>query len=411
MSPTFIFNPSLQVVRCLQGDIEIFQRDSRLKSYKLFNKIFDLSSKRQHKPILLTMSAQPQSSSAVKTLTTQLQEIKDAVQQGHLTEEEGLRMRARVIDGPSPSKDHDKEDLAKYFREAELRTHQLWRREFEKFTTIKETWLATSLETKRAMFVDKAKAKNLNPTEAMLAIYLLYGGETELEFLRSLLVSSSGSLRLMMHNMYVASSCDASFLHSFGDRVIKLSEPLFPHTADFTAMNTVMIDDVDVGGGPEKRSFFKVPDDNDPLGGGPTHFYLQTDPEGQHYTDMTVVEQTVGNLQRQLGSVQAALDKAMAKIGKPASSGNGKPWYSKNNKGKNNNHNNYTSYNNNGYPNQNSYQQSYQNNYQNNHQPNQQNHQQQFQQPAPYYNGNGKGNMLGAGEPLQQPPTTSARKN
>ena len=82
------------------------------------------------------------------------------------------------------------------------------------------------------MFLDKAKARNLTPTEAMLSIYLLYGGETELEFLCSLVVSSSGSLRLMMHNMYVASSCDSGFLHSFGDQVIKLGEPLFPHTGE-----------------------------------------------------------------------------------------------------------------------------------------------------------------------------------
>jgi hypothetical protein len=347
-------------------------------------------------------------------LVAQLRDIASAVKEGLVTTEEGERMRQRIINGPPSShQDHDKEDLAKYFREAELRTHQVWRREFEKFTTIKETWMKTSLETKRAMFVDKAKARNLNPTEAMLSIYLLYGGEAELEFLRSLLVSSSGSLRLMMHNMYVASACDASFLHSFGDKIMKLSEPLFPHVSDFTAMNTMLIEEVDNGGAPERSRFFKNPDDNDPLGGGPTHFYLQTDSDGQYYTDMTTVEQTVAGLQRQLGSVQSALAKV-----KPTTSqsqGSGKQWYGKN-KGKNYNNssfpynNNSTSPNTNYNSNTNNFPynaQGYQNQ---GYQPNQQYSQTPFpHNPAPSYTG--RGNTTGAGEPPQQaPPTQTTRK-
>jgi hypothetical protein len=331
-----------------------------------------------------------------RSILSQLRELKTAVAEGLLTDEEAGAMKQTLLRGSAPAApvDDDKSSLAKYFRDAELRTHQVWRRDFEKFNTIKSTWLATSLETKRAMFVDKAKARNLTPTEAMLSIYLLYGGEAELEFLRSLVVSSSGSLRLMMHNMYVASSCDPSFLHSFGDQVIKLSEPLFPHTADFTALNALLLDEAESGGGSSGRRFFKAADEEDPLGGGPTHFYLQTDQEGQHFTDMTQVEQSVGALQRQMGNVVASLDKVMGRA-------NAKTWYPRKNKQNNTQFPSqaqaqatppgYVQYNTQGYQIQ----------------PTQQQFQQQFSQPSI----TGRGNQTGAADPLQVPTVPATTKH
>ena len=356
----------------------------------------------EHKYPEAAAQSRPQvASEAPKSLLSQLRDLKTALAEGLLTPEEADSMKQSILRGTAPATpaDDDKSSLAKYFRDAELRTHQVWRRDFEKFNTIKATWLATSLETKRAMFVDKAKARNLTPTEAMLSIYLLYGGETELEFLRSLVVSSSGSLRLMMHNMYVASACDPSFLHSFGDQVIKLGEPLFPHTADFTALNALLLDEAESGGGPAGRRFFKAADEEDPLGGGPTHFYLQTDQEGQHYTDMTNVEQSVGALQRQMGNVVASLDKVMGRS-------TGKTWYPRKNKqnqqqqqqqqhqgsqysNQTSNPPHYLQYNAQGYPIQNQFQQ-------------------QFSQPSV----TGRGNQAGAEDPLQVPtaPTTVVKK-
>ena len=129
-------------------------------------------------------------------------DAKAAVDAGLISEEDFVRLKNRLIDGPSSTTtDNEKTDLAKHFRDAERRTHQPWRLQQEKFTNIRETWMKMSLETKRAMFLDKARNHTINPTEAMLSIYLLYGGEAELDFLRSLLVCSTGPLRLLMHNM------------------------------------------------------------------------------------------------------------------------------------------------------------------------------------------------------------------
>ena len=76
--------------------------------------------------------------------------------------------------------------LTAYFKSAELRTQQPWRKQYEHYQALIKDWEATPLETLREVFTDKAKNGLPQPSEVMLGIYLLYGGERELDFLRRL---------------------------------------------------------------------------------------------------------------------------------------------------------------------------------------------------------------------------------
>lgn len=348
----------------------------------------------------------------------QLEDIRKSLAANLITEAEAATMKQRIIDGPPVHKHiqqvvHDGSntgDLARYFRDAELRTHQVWRRDYEKFCTVRDDWAAMSIEEKQEIFLNKAKAGLINNTETMLSIYLLYGNDDDLNFLRSLLVNSTGSLRLLMHNLYVSSQREPSFLKSYGDRIVALSEPLFPPTKEFSALNTVLLMDDPAGGGPPKKQSEHV----DPLGGG-THLPVQSTPDGHHYVDMSVVEQVVGDIQRQIAS-KAAPQKRWPKRnynnnnynGRAQGQANYNPTY---------NAQGYPQQQNSNYYNNNNQQNS---NYQGNQQQNpnyQSNQQAQHQQhPTSYHtNSQGKGNYKGAGEPLPQipqqtPPTTTTRR-
>jgi len=323
------------------------------------------------------------------SLFDQLTDIKRSLEAGLIDEDEAKARKKLILEGTSTasstsdSSDPDREGLTKYFRDAELRTHQVWRRDYEKYVMIKEDWVSMPLEEKQAIFIDKAKAHLLSSTEVMLGIYLLWGGDKELEFLRSLLVSSSGAHRMLMHNFYVAEHREPSFLKTHGDKIPRLPDPLFPHTKEFSALNTMLLEEPVIGGGVERRSLFRSAEENDPLGGAP-NFYVQTGPDGQSFVDMADVEQTCATMQRQIAALRTAQQ----------SKGQGKPWYKKNKSNNNNYNNNYNNYNNN-------------NNYQNsqypNYQPQQQQQQQQQYQQQPAY----KGNLMGAGEPPQTSPTSS----
>ena len=73
--------------------------------------------------------AAAQSSAEVpsKSLLSQLRELKIAVDEGLLTPEEATLMKQSLIRGTVPPApvDDDTSSLAKYFRDAELRTHQV----------------------------------------------------------------------------------------------------------------------------------------------------------------------------------------------------------------------------------------------------------------------------------------------
>lgn len=324
------------------------------------------------------------------SLKEKLQDLKDCVDAGLMSQEEADSYRRGLIEPRGEVTDGDGDGLKDYFRSAELRKQQPWRKDYDHYCTIKEDWAQMSLETLQEIFVDNAKAHLLQPTEAMLSIYLLYGGEKEIDFLRRLLVNSKGSMRMMMHNLYVAEHREESFLKMWGDKIVALGEPLFPHTKEFTALNNMILQEGGaVGGGGGERSLFKQGEEGDPLGGGPhAQFFVQHNQEGQAYVDLSNVEQAVDNIQRQILAVKNR-------------AGGSRPWWTGKGKGKGNGSNNY---------------------YQNQFQPP---HQQQYQQQQQYYpnpqynnnnnNNNGRGNPAGAGEPQQaspassQPPTTTRR--
>lgn len=319
-------------------------------------------------------------------LVEQFAEIKRCLDANMITQEEAGIMRMRIITGGTNCETKvgstEPETLTKYFKDAELRSHQPWRRDMEKFETLSLDWAQMSIDDKRDVFLNKAKTNLLTPCETMLSVYLLYGNETDLDFLRSLLVCSSGSLRLLMHNLYVAKNREPSFLNSYGERIVDLSVPLFPAAREFSAINTMVLEESVQGGGPG-RKIFKEGEEGDPLGGGPIHFFLQTNEEGNHYVDMTNVDAAVGALQREIASIKAQGNRTKA------------PWW-KNKKQYNNN-------------------QHYQHNYASYHQPappyhNQQHsNQQNGNQPNNSYQA--RGNPSGAGEAPVSAPATVTKKN
>ena len=310
-----------------------------------------------------------------KSMKEQLLEIKECVDLGVLTEEEAKMARAAVLDSikiavsEPKTTTPDPDSLATYLKASERRAQQPWRKDYEQYQAIAHDWEEMSMETLQELFVDDAKNGQLQASEAMLGIYLLFGGEKELQFLRRLLVNAKGSLRLLMHNFYVADHRGEAFLNLFGNKLTELTDPLFPHTKDFTALNAMMLNQVDsTSGGGEGKRFFRKEDEPDPLGGG-SQFAVLTSAEGTQYVDLACVEQVCDNLQSQINSLKAFKAKGGVK-------GNG---YWKNKKNYYNNNNNY--------------QQNY--NQQNNHPPHY-NNQQTYQ---------GKGNPMGGGDPLPTIPT------
>ena len=234
-------------------------------------------------------------------------EIQDFLASGLITDEEAKEARARILGTHNnPTATSTDAALTAYFKSAELRTQQPWRKQYEHYQALIKDWEATPLETLREVFTDKAKNGLLQPSEAMLGIYLLYGGERELDFLRRLLVNASGSLRTMMHNFFVAEHRDPSFLTMFGGKVAELQEPLFPHTKEFTALNSILLQqhETTLGGG-EKRSLFQREEEADPLGGGPNAmFAVLTSPEGHQYVDLSVIESVCDGLQGQVTTLR-----------------------------------------------------------------------------------------------------------
>lgn len=320
-----------------------------------------------------------------------LEEIKAWLEDGLITEAEAVDAKRAVLGLPpicpesAPVHSGDSgqsEGLKEYFRNAELRAQQPWRVNYERFLNMKADWEEMGIETLREIFMANAKNRYLQPTEAMLSVYLLYGSEEDLDFLRRMMVNSRGHLRMEMHNFYVAHKREDIFLTMHGGKIVDLTEPLLPPTNEFAALNNYLLQDHGTSGGGEGRAMYKPAEEVDPLGGA-AQFYVQTDQNGQQFVDLGGVEQAVDNLQRQILSVKGR-------------NGGSKPWWGKYKK--NNTQN--TPYQQNQYhQNQNQYQ-----------------HQQQNYNNSANntnVNNNRGGNPTGAGDPRQppssQPPTTSRR--
>lgn len=324
------------------------------------------------------------------SLRAELQDLKECLEDGYITKEEYEIKRATLLAGPTQTTgpSGEKDVLAKHFIETELRNLQPWRIDVQKFQTIRDGWAKITLEEKRGMFLRKAENQRLGATEAMLGMYLLYGGEDDLDFLRSLLVSSSGEQRMFMHNMYVATNREEVFMLTHGHSIARLTSPLFPSFASFNLLNDMILAEDVSGGGVERKPLFKESEEGDPLGGGIT-FPVLVNPDGSSFVDVTDMGEAVLLLQRQISSMTSmvqSLEAGKAQVSKSKST----YWKNRNQRA----------------PAQQQQQHQY-------HNPQQQqqyhNPQQQAANYNPTYNQNGyRGNVTG-GDPPTTPATTTKR--
>ena len=233
-----------------------------------------------------------------------------------ITEAEYKEKRRFILFGPpvaAPSTTEGNEGiLAKHFQESELRNLQPWRVDVQRFKTVKADWAKMSKEQKQGMFLRKAENHRLGATEAMLGMYLLYGTEEDLDFLRSLLVCSSGDQRMFMHNMYVATNREEVFMLANGHRISSLSTPLFPAFEQFNLLNDMVLQEEAVGGGGSgERKLFREAEEGDPLGGAMSCPVI-LNPDGSAYADITDIGEAVLFLQRQIATTTSALQSLQA---------------------------------------------------------------------------------------------------
>lgn len=122
--------------------------------------------------------------------------------------------------------------LAAHFKQqAELQIEP-WRIELHKQERLIEDYRALGNVALQSLIVDKAKMGDLSPDEVMSLTYLVYGdseGEATKFYVRILLMKQ-GQERVTSHNWYVAKHAGPSFLSQYGDRIGKLTWPLFPQT-------------------------------------------------------------------------------------------------------------------------------------------------------------------------------------
>jgi hypothetical protein len=325
------------------------------------------------------------------TIYEELSQIKKSLLEGLITEEEASTLKARVLGGPPTTQDASKDALAEHFKEAEMRNLQPWRRDLQRFKNVEEEWSKMSLEEKQKIFWQKTKTGRISSTEAMLSIYVLYGSEKDLHFLRSLLVSSSGANRMFMHNFYVAQSRESSFLQMYGDRVVNLTSPLFPPLEQYNVYNDMLLNEEVEGGGPDRRPLFKEAEDGDPMGGA-VSFPVLSGQDGSQYVDMTAVDNAVYALQKQQTAINTTIQSLQQQ--QTAARNSKIPWWKKKQ----------------GYYQQGNQQQF--TNAQPQHQHNNNNHNNNSQNyPAPPYNAQGypnRGNP-GGGEAPGTPATTTKK--
>lgn len=234
---------------------------------------------------------------------------------GLTTEKEYEEKRRHILFGPpatTTSGEGNEGALAKHFQESELRNLQPWRVDVQRFQTVKADWAKMSKEQKQALFFRKAENHRLGATEAMLGMYLLYGSEDDLDFLRSLLVSSSGDQRMFMHNMYVATNREEVFMLANGHRISQLTTPLFPAFEQFNLLNDMVLAEEAVGGGGNnEKKLFKDAEEGDPLGGSLSCPVI-LNPDGSAYADITDIGEAVLFLQRQIATTTSALQSLQA---------------------------------------------------------------------------------------------------
>lgn len=246
------------------------------------------------------------------SMFAKLRDAKRCLDADLCTEAEYEQMRRSIMFGSSTAAPGESSEgaLAKHFQDSELRNLQPWRVDVQRFERIKADWARTTLEQKQSLFLRKAENHRLGATEAMLGMYLLYGSEEDLDFLRSLLVSSSGDQRMFMHNMYVACMREEVFLLSNGHKIPHLTTPLFPAMDEFNLLNDMVLSEEAVGGGSEKK-LFKEAEEGDPLGGGMSCPVI-LNPDGSAYADITDIGEAVLFLQRQIATTTTALQSLQA---------------------------------------------------------------------------------------------------
>jgi hypothetical protein len=251
--------------------------------------------------------------------------------------------------------------LAKHFASKELRRLHPWRAESE---AARDKWsmqAAKEVETIQAVFLAQCEAFQVVPEDMILIYYLLYATEEEKRAYAWAVMHEGPMERLRAHNWAVAEKGEATkakFLTTNGAAIAKLTLPLFPTIPEFGTLNTLVLRSVDgVSGGSfaETRcaAFKQAPSTKSgvqakgkELVGGEFYVPVLKNADGVSYVELTVVEETVSLLQRQVAELHSDVQQLKRRQPRqPARRDNGPTTPS--------NNNNYGAYanNNQSYPN------------------------------------------------------------
>jgi len=99
-----------------------------------------------------------------------------------------------------------------------------------------------TLEGQKSLFSDLAKAGRIGPQEAIVLAHTLFGGsDTDKLFLGHLLSEKHGPERIRLHNWRVASRMPENWLAANRAKIDSLTQPLYPPTAAFSYLNTLVL--------------------------------------------------------------------------------------------------------------------------------------------------------------------------
>lgn len=214
--------------------------------------------------------------------------------------------------------------LAKHFAEQERRAREPWRAVEQRLAVEREALQATPPDELRAFFLDMARTQTLEPEDVLTGTYLLYGEEADRRFLAGLLQKKPRE-RVQAHNFFVASMMPPQFLAAYGEHLLTLRYPLFPHTKEFSALNVRLLQETTAPTGgaaaatAERPSVYRRRDE---AAGGEYLAPVQQHPSGAHVVDLTMVESAVVALQARCNALEQQLKTQSGRGGRGGRGGN-----------------------------------------------------------------------------------------
>lgn len=212
---------------------------------------------------------------------------------------------------PSPNSEPI-DRIADHFHEAELMKHRPWMLKTKELADQRKVWSQESIDEKRAQFVERCKAKVVTADDVLISIYCLFGNESALDMLRSLIIHTNGQQRILHHNFYIASLKGESFLVQYGAVLMRLEWPLFPPTPEFSVLNTLLLEETIqiAGAGGRIPSVYKQ------LVEGAGYLpVVPVPPDGTWAVETTDVEHAISSLNQRMSTAERKINQGRGRGG------------------------------------------------------------------------------------------------